>query len=45
MFSSMKPSSGVWIEKKDFVSSPLAVRSIATPASTIMPATMPPTKR
>ena len=41
----MKPSSGVWIEKNDLVSSPLAVRSIATPARTIMPATRPPTKR
>jgi hypothetical protein len=41
----MKPSSGVCTEKKLRVSSPRAVRSMAYPASTIMPATMPPTKR
>ncbi len=33
------------MEKKPRVSSPFAVRSIATPAITIMPATTPPTKR
>ena len=43
--SSMKPSSGVWMEKKPFGSSPLATRIIAMPARIIMPATMPPTKR
>ncbi len=43
--SSMKAKSGVCIEKKLRLSSPLAIRTIAMPPSTIMPATMPPTKR
>ena len=41
----MNARSGVCIEKNLRVSSPFAVRSIAMPAITIMPATTPPTKR
>ena len=44
-FSSMNPSSGVCIEKKSLPLSPRATRSIARPASTIIPATRPPKKR
>ncbi len=44
-FISTKPSSGVCTEKKRSGSSPRASRSIASPASTIIPAIMPPKKR
>ncbi len=43
--SSTNASSGVCSEKKLRVSSPFAVFSMARPANTIIPATMPPRKR